>query len=137
VTTERRRAPRRQVVEISREGAWGKVKYKHVLECGHTEIRARAASTSHLACAWCSRAEEKNKEIKALSAGAAIKYRDSDERYISNEISISKTRASLSAKFGVPLESIDVAVNDVNGIFQIQYALVFLSSSDVDRICET
>ncbi len=137
MTTERRRAPRRKVVQISREGAWGKVKYSHTLECGHTEVRARSAATSYLACAWCSRAEQKNKEIKALSAGAEIKYRDTDERYISNEISISKTRAALSAKFGIPLESIDVAVNDVNGIFQIQYALVFLSSSEIDRICKT
>lgn len=49
MTTEHRKAPRRSVVEISREGAWGRVKYKHLLSCGHTETRPRAATSPTLA----------------------------------------------------------------------------------------
>lgn len=135
MTTEHRKAPRRSVVEISREGAWGRVKYKHLLSCGHTEIRARAATSPTLACAWCLRAEAKNEEIKALGAGAQIINEvDINQKLANEEIDISRTKAIIATRFQIPIEAIDVVVADVNGNLIIQHALLFLSASDVARL---
>ena len=134
MTTEHRRAPRRTIVNVSREGAWGKVKYKHLLDCGHTEVRDRASTSPTLACAWCLRINERSKEIDALSRTSRKPYIDESSSLANNEISISKARAALSSKFGVPLDSVDIASSDVNGNFEINYALIFLSSGDVARL---
>jgi hypothetical protein len=137
VTTEHRKAPRRDVVEVSREGAWGKVKYRHLLSCGHTEVRARVASTPKLACAWCLRATEKEQEMRALVAAPVQPYMDIDQKLAKEEIDISKIRATISSRFQIPLEAIDIVANDVNGQLVIKHALIFLSSSDVDRLSKT
>ena len=137
MTTEHRKAPRRDVVEISREGAWGKVKYRHLLSCGHTEVRARAASTPKLACAWCLKVVEKEGEMRALIAAPEQPYVDIDQKLAKEEIDISKIRATISSRFQIPLEAIDVVVNDVGGKLVIRHALVFLSSADVDRLGKT
>ena len=122
MTTEHRRAPRRKIVEVSREGAWGKVKYKHLLECGHTEVRPRASSTPSLACAWCLRVDVKQKEINALSLSNRWPYVDMSPSMASDESTLSKTRALLSSKFGLPLDSVDIISSDVNGNLEINYA---------------
>lgn len=137
MTTEHRKAPRRDVVEISREGAWGKVKYRHLLSCGHTEVRARAASTPKLACAWCLKAVEKEGEMRALVAAPEQVYVDIDQKLAREETDISKIRATISSKFQIPLEAIDIVVNDVGGKLVIRHALVFLSAADVDRLGKT
>ena len=134
MTTEHRRAPRRKIVEVSREGAWGKVKYKHLLECGHTEVRPKASSTPSLACAWCLRVDVKQKEINALSLSNRGPYVDMSPSMASDEITLSKTRALLSSKFGLPLDSVDIISSDVNGNLEINYAIIFLSSGDVARL---
>ncbi len=135
MTTEHRKAPRRDVVEISREGAWGRVKYKHLLSCGHTEIRPRAATTPKLACAWCLKAEAKNQEMKALGAGVqTIQIDDINEKLAAEEIDISRTKAIIATRFQIPIEAIDVVATDVNGNLVIQHALLFLSASDVARL---
>lgn len=134
MTTEHRRAPRRVILSISREGAWGKVKYKHVLECGHTEVRDRASSSPALACAWCLRVGERAKEIDALSRTTRKPYVDASSSLAIDEINISKARAALSSKFNIPLDSVDIASSDVNGNFEINYALIFLSAGDVARL---
>lgn len=135
MTTEHRKAPRRDVVEVSREGAWGRVKYKHLLSCGHTEIRPRAATTPKLACAWCLKAEAKNQEMKALGAGVqTIQIDDINEKLAAEEIDISRTKAIIATRFQIPIEAIDVVATDVNGNLVIQHALLFLSASDVARL---
>lgn len=135
MTTEHRKAPRRDVVEISREGAWGRVKYKHLLSCGHIETRPRAASTPKLACAWCLRAESKNEELKALTSGIQlIDTSDINQKLANEEIDISRTKAIIASRFQIPIEAIDVVVSDVNGNLVIQHALLFLSGADVTRL---
>ena len=134
MTTEHRRAPRRKIVEVSREGAWGKVKYKHILECGHTEIRDRASSTPSLACAWCLRVDVRTKEISALSRGGRAPYVDTSPHMATSEINLSKTRAVISSRFEVPLDAVDIVSSDVNGNLEINYAIIFLSSGDVARL---
>jgi hypothetical protein len=137
MTTEHRKAPRRDVVDISREGAWGKVKYKHLLSCGHTEVRQRAASTPKLACAWCLRALDKDVEMKALVRGPSTDQDDIDSRIAKEEINISRMKASIASKFNIPLDAIDIVANDVDGKLQVKHALLFLSSSDVARLSQT
>jgi hypothetical protein len=134
VTTEHRKAPRQDVVQITREGAWGKVEYRHLLSCGHTETRARAASTPKLACAWCLRAVKKDGEMKALTAGAVPTDIDDNVKFVEEEIDISKMKAAIASKFKIPLEAIDIVATDISGNLVVKHALVFLSSSDVARI---
>lgn len=132
-STEHRKAPRRAVKEINRIGGWGDVKYHHVLECGHIEIRARATAAPKLACVWCLRASEKENEMKALAVFIPTQYDDSLNSAI-EETEINITHASIAARFGVPTEAVDMVVKDVGGKLEIVSARVFLSASDVRRI---
>lgn len=134
MSTEHRRAPRREVVQIDRVGAWGQVKYQHKLSCGHIEVRPRAATTDTLACAWCLRAEEKDTEIKALSA-PAISFIPEEEQSITDfDTMVERLRAGIAAKFSVPLEVVDINVTYVDGNLQITSGIVFLSATDVARL---
>ena len=135
MTTEHRRAPRRKVTNIEKTGPWGKVVYLHHLECGHTESRKRAASTSELACAWCLRAKEKDKEIKSLSALPAIP--DVEPNLADEEIKIEKLRSVVAARFAVPSEAIDISVEFVAGNLVIRHGIVYLSATDLARLANT
>ena len=137
MTTEHRKAPRRDVVRISREGAWGAVKYHHLLSCGHTETRQRASESKRLACAWCLRAKDKDNEIKALSPAKREPSESLDEAMVEGEINLSKIKASISAKFRIPIEAVDIVAVDDGGQLRISHALIFLSSADVSRIANT
>jgi hypothetical protein len=106
-----------------------------LLSCGHTEVRARAATSPKLACAWCLRADIKDSEIKSLTAGAQIiQIDDIDEKLAKEEIDISRTKAIIATRFQIPIEAIDVVVADINGNLVIQHALLFLSGADVARL---
>lgn len=136
MTTEHRQSPRRKIVEIRRSGAWGKVKYEHILECGHSEIRTRASTAPKIACAWCLRLKFKQIEIKALGTPQPIN--DSlDEMFLKTETEIGRIRAQISHEFKVPLEQVDVVATDINGSTKINYVKVFLSPIDVRRITQT
>lgn len=134
MTTEHRRAPKREVVEITRAGAWGQVRYHHKLSCGHIESRPRAATSSTLACVWCLRAEEIDKEIKSLAAPQIQTTQYVEQSITSFETSVEKLRAGLAAKFSVPIDAIDISIVDVNGELVIKSGLVFLSASDIARL---
>ena len=133
VTTEHRKAPRRKVEGIDRIGNWGSVKYHHLLECGHTEIRARASRAPKLGCAWCLRTEAKVAEMEAL----AIPYReplDYDERLGQNEIQVARLQGSLAKALGVPTEAVDLVVTEKGGDLTVESAVVYLSPRDIDRM---
>ena len=137
MTTEHRRAPRREVVEITRTGKWGKVTYQHRLSCGHIESRPRAASSSSLACAWCLRAQEKDKEILSLVVPEekGIYFEHEEEQSITDfDFFVEKLRSGIASKFSIPIDAVDITVVDSNGKFVIKSAVVFLSSSDVARL---
>jgi len=135
MTSERRRSPRRKIAEIKRVGAWGHVSYHHVLACGHTEIRKRAASTGELACAWCLRAEQKASEIRALVGPRVI--RTEDEALADDEVKIERTRAALATRFSIPVDAVDVLSEDISGQLVIRSATIFLSARDVTRLVDT
>lgn len=135
MTTERRRSPRRKISEIKRVGAWGDVSYHHILACGHTEVRKRAASTSELACAWCLRAEQKDGEIRALTRFRPA--RTEDEALADDEVKIERTRATLAARFSIPIDAVDILSEDISGQLIIRSATIFLSARDVTRLVDT
>jgi len=137
MSSEHRRAPKREVVEITRTGAWGQVRYIHKLSCGHAESKPRAATTSSLACAWCLRAEQKNLEIKALSSPSSFTVLKEEQSLSAFETGVDKMRAVIASKFSVPQDAIDINVVDENGELIIKSAVVFLSSLDVARLSKS
>lgn len=130
MTTEHRKAPRKRVVEIRRVGSWGNVVYEHLLECGHTERRPRAATSQSLACAWCLRSQAKEIEIISLSKPAKTTEIDLQN----TEIAISRIRAAIAHTLNISLEQVEVSVVDRLGEQKISGAVVFLSESDVRKL---
>lgn len=131
-STEHRRSPRRDVVEIKKMGSWGNIEYHHFLSCGHVEKRPRASRAPKLACVWCLRSESKALEMRALAQPARSVY--VEERYADDETEIYNVRATLASRMGVPIEAVDVVVRDTGGKLEIQHATVFLSANEVRRI---
>lgn len=132
MATERRNSPRQKIKEIKRIGKWGDVAYHHVLSCGHVEVRKRAASTSEIACTWCLRAREKDKEIKALTKISFLQTED--QALADDEVRIERKRAALASRFGVPVDAVDIASEDISGKLIIRSATIYLSARDVDNL---
>lgn len=132
-STEHRRAPRRQVVEIRKTGSWGNIVYQHVLECGHIEKRPRATSAPKLACVWCLRSESKQKEMEALALPSSRTFVD-DENSASVESAIMSAQATIASRLGVNIDAVDIVARDVNGVLEIKHATVFLTARDVRNI---
>jgi hypothetical protein len=134
VTTEHRKAPRRTVVSVNKVGKWGSLTYEHTLNCGHIEVRKRKSSTDKLACAGCYRASQFQREMGFLNRTSPPAIDDDGDNTI--EFRINEIRASIAARFNVPLEAVDIASSISAGGLVVQYATVFLSGSDVARISE-
>ena len=134
MTSERRRAPKRLVVGIERTGRWGQVTYRHELSCGHIESRPRAATSQTLACAWCLRSEEVDAEMKALTQPQKPQHIKEEQSIVDLEMSVEKLRAGIASKFSVPVDAVDISVQDISGEMVITSAIVFLSAIDVDRL---
>jgi len=134
MTTDHRRAPRREIIEISKTGRWGHFVYLHRLSCGHVESRKRAATTKVLACAWCLRASEKDTELKALANTKIPRYYEST--LIDEELHIEQTRASIAAKFNISQDAVDIKAQDIDGQLVIRSATIYLSSIDVARLSD-
>ena len=133
MTTEHRKAPRRDVVEIRRVGGWGSVSYHHILSCGHIEKRPRATKAPKLACVFCLRASEVVKTMSALGTPTKAEVLD-DEEYASFETKVQMMKASLASQLNVPIDAIDVAIVDESGILRVRYATIFLTEKDLRRI---
>lgn len=134
MTTEHRRAPRRDVVEIRRVGGWGSVTYHHVLSCGHIEQRPRATSAPKLACVWCLRAEKVESTMASLAIAQPRNTFIDDDELASIETETQMMKASLSAHFGIPIDAVDVVMTDDAGNLRMRYATIFLTERDVRRI---
>ncbi len=137
MSTEHRRAPRREVVDISRIGAWGQVSYQHKLSCGHIESRPRASTSKMLACVWCLRSESINKEMLALAAPPVQIVPELEQSINDFETDVEKIRAGISSKFSIPLDAVDIQVSDIGGQLVIKSGVVFLSAQDVARLGRT
>jgi hypothetical protein len=133
MTTERRRAPRKKITSIEKTGRWGHLVYHHKLECGHIDVRKRAATSDEIACMWCLRAEEQDVEIKKMTA-PLVQNVFYDDNLAAEETRIEKTRAAIAARIGVPMEAVDISSEDVAGLLVIRSAVVYLSARDIVRI---
>ncbi len=133
MTTEHRKAPRRTIESIDRKGIHGSVKYHHLLECGHTEIRTRASRAPKLGCAWCFRTAEKERDVGAVTL-SPMRTLDYDERLGQNEVQVARLRGSLASALGVPIEAVDLVVTERGADLTVESAVVFLSPGDIDRL---
>lgn len=134
MTTERRRAPRRKITQIDKTGTWGKVEYRHLLSCGHVETRKRIAPSDEIACTWCLRAEAKEKEIRSLVAAQPRTLITVDSEAMDDEVAIERARSTIAARFGIPVDAVDVASEDFNGRLIIRNATIYLSANDVQKL---
>lgn len=132
----KRQAPKREIKEIRRVGVWGKTQYEHILECGHTERLPRASRAIRIACSWCVKAEEKDEEMRSLVPQPRPITEDFDDNddLSSDEIQVSRTRASLASILGVPLEAVEIVAIDSRGVLEIRSAYIFMSASDIRKI---
>jgi len=138
----RKAAPRRAVIEIVKTGSWGRIEYRHRLDCGHTEVRKRASATQVMSCTWCVVAERKDSELRTLVQtpvrDVLLNVADIiDDNFAEDTVAdedANRMRAGLSARLGIPVESIDVILEDVDGSLQVQYAVVFLDVASARRL---
>lgn len=133
MTTEHRKAPRKEVVDIRRVGGWGSVVYHHVLSCGHIEKRPRVSKAPKLACVFCLRAEQVVQTMSSLKTPTKSEFLD-DEEFASFETKIQMIKASLASQMNIPIDAVDVAIADDAGILRVRYATIFLTEKDVRKI---
>jgi hypothetical protein len=133
-------APQRAVLEISRSGSWGKVEYAHRLECGHTEFRKRALTTDKIACTLCVKAQIARDTLTEIAKATTIEYAEPvwiDEiasDIASAETDIGKLRASLASALSLSPEAIDVVSEHNDEGLQISYVVVFMDAEQAIRI---
>lgn len=140
----RKKAPKRDVVEITRSGDWGSVVYLHRLSCGHVESRKRVAPAPQMACTWCVVAERKGDELRTLltpqpRAEMVIDVTDMIDVAspdIAADEDAMRLKGSLSRSLGVPADAIDVVLEDIDGQLNVAYAVVFLSAADAQRLAK-
>ena len=131
----KRQAPKREIKEIRRVGAWGKVHYEHVLECGHTERLPRASRAIKIACSWCVKAEQKDEELRSLVPKPRLLMDVFDEEDMSSgEVEVSRTRASLASILGIPQDAVEIFAIDSLGVLEIRSAYIFLSANDIRKV---
>jgi len=79
----------------------------------------------------CLKANQAEENINKISS-SSFSYSEEDDLY--QESNINSIKASLALYFDVPLESVDVASNYNEGYLQVQYAVIFLSPSNIETI---
>jgi len=133
---ERRQAPKQKILSINRVGAWGKVRYEHKLDCGHSEILPRASSAKKIACTWCVKAKEKEEELRQLVSPQknSLQILDMEEFMSQDEVEVNRTRASIAAMLQIPVDAVSIVSTDAGGRLVIKSAYIFLSSGDINRI---
>ncbi len=141
----RKKAPKRDVLEVTKIGQWGQgdgIKYLHRLSCGHTESRKRIAPAGQMACTWCVVAEEKGADLRSLIGTRSTQqvfvdvadFIDDVNDDLLSEQDAMRLQGSLASALKIPSDSIDVVLEDVDGTLTVAYALVFLSAADAKRI---
>lgn len=135
----RKSAPQQSILAIDRKGQWGKVEYHHRLQCGHTEVRKRASSAPRIACTWCVVAEEKQRELRALTV---VPPPVPDEQVweffdtaVADELSIAELRSNIASVVGCSNENIEVVSSfDDNDVLRINYVTIFLDAGQAELL---
>lgn len=128
-----KKAPRREVTGIDRIGSWGRVEYHHRLECGHIEVRKRPSKTGTMACSGCVLSEQHQANLKSQRFAEFPEelWDQTGADLAVQEGSVARLKAALVAKFGVPPEAVDVAVDDEDGTLRVSYAVILLSAVEI------
>ncbi len=141
MSSNRKSAPQRSVVEIIKTGEWSKVQYIHKLDCGHKEIRKRAASTKKIACLDCVKAGLAESMLSSLARPTIIDppievpwIDDIAEDIAQTEQEIGFIRAGLANALAVSPETIDVVMGDEGEGMNLLYVLVYLDPESARRI---
>lgn len=140
----RKKAPQKKVMEISRTGRWGSVVYLHALECGHVEERKRPSKTESVACAKCVMADDFGKQTMGL-AQFGVGYEAITElemtpdpievKFSSSERNVERIKNSISDILGVQPDDVNVFVEQDENML-VSGATVFLSAADIARLCD-
>lgn len=134
-------APQRAVVDITKTGSWGNVEYLHKLDCGHTEVRKRHAGTKLISCTGCVKAQMAEETLAQLATKTTIFVDVADihdelaTEIASYEQDIGRTRASLAAALGVTVADVELIVTESdNGSLTVSQAMVFLGPSAINNL---
>jgi len=73
-------------------------------------------------------------ELSSLGKNEQQQLDEGDDPTV--ESRISQIRASIAARFSVPLEAVDIVSSIATGEVVVSYATVFLSQNDIRRISE-
>lgn len=130
-------APRREVIEVIRNGDWGDITYRHRLSCGHVEIRKRPSPAPHIACLACVAGKLLDQRTPpatpTISFDPLVDPPATDET-LDVEMDINSIRAGLAARFALPADAIDVVFATIDGTIGLAYATVFLDAAHARRL---
>lgn len=133
MSVNRKKAPRREVLEIERVGEWGAVTYRHRLACGHTDVRKRPAPATHISCVLCQfeRDTPRQAPVVATQRMPLLDEDDFVDVLASSDADAARVKAGLAARFGVQADAVDVVVDAVG---KLSYVLVFLDAATARRL---
>ena len=136
--SSRRGKPQREVKQISKIGAWGNIRYEHLLECGHVELLPRASRSTAIACSSCGQPiqQRQSADVSVFDRVLPESILDFTDQASQDEIEIKRVQAAIASILGIPLEAISIVSSDAGGRLVIKSAYVFLSSSDIRKIIE-
>jgi hypothetical protein len=136
----RRGKPLRRITEIAKFGNWGNIRYKHLLECGHSEVLARASRAKELACSTCGEPPRDGEKEKPSGFDHLLPptILDFSDQVSQDEVEVKKLQAHVASLLGIHPESISIISSDAGGRLVVKSAYIFLSASDlrsmIDRL---
>lgn len=137
----RKSAPQKAVLEIVKTGEWSKVQYIHKLECGHVEIRKRAASTKKLSCISCVKSDIVGEMLTTLSRPIVVDppieqewIDEIAEDVAQTEQEIGFIRAGIASSLSLNPDAIDVVMENTEEGLQLSYVVIFLEPDAAMRL---
>lgn len=99
----RHRAPRRSIVKVERTSGYGKTRYHHHLDCGHTVVARRPSPNPTVGCVACIEAER-------LAAILSEPDRPLVDLDASVDIDAARLRAGLAKLLACDLEDVRIDI---------------------------
>ena len=139
----KRTAPQRDVLGVSRTGDWGKVEYRHMLSCGHTEIRKRKSEAPQIACTLCAVAVKAKEEFGTLvvteQRAPLLVVNDElidwhEDKIAEEETKIREIVFLIASRFSVDVDAINVVLGGGDEEKEVSYATVFLDREAIERL---
>ena len=144
VEVNRKKAPQKRVLDITRTGKWGSVVYLHSLECGHVEERKRPSKTDVIACGKCVMADDFGKRTLGL-VRTGVGYESITEMdmnpdpieiaFSSSERNVQRIQNSVAGLLGLQPDDVNVFVEQDENML-ITGGTIFLSARDLFRLAE-